>query len=89
MPFANAFKALYAYTGAEEDELSFEEDEILCALSPSEVIEMFGEEAAANRDPEWIYARPVLKQETSGLVPLNYVESVNLLYLCRFRHFAG
>lgn len=67
MPYGEVLKALYTYEAAAEDEMSFNEDELLCIIK----------DGAIEHDENWLLACS-LKSETgqTGLVPANYVEPV-------------
>lgn len=64
MPYDNVVRALYAYKADDSDELSFEEDELLC-------IATIGEDS-----PEWLSGH-TLSGDRAGLIPANYVEPVD------------
>lgn len=65
MTFASVVKALYSYKAEAEDELSFEEDDLLCVCGVDE------------RDSEWMSACLLKDQTRTGLIPNNYVATVN------------
>ena len=64
MPLERVVKALYEYEATEEDELTFNEDDLL---------------AVTNTDnEEWLLATR-LDDGTSGLIPINYIEDLECL----------
>lgn len=67
MPFKNIVKALYSYDSCDDDELSFQEDDILCILECDK--------------EEWWKACLFRDQQMIGFIPTNYVEPVLIDYL--------
>lgn len=65
MTFISVVRALYTYGAQDQDELSFEEDDLLCILKQDET------------DPEWLHACLLRNQEKSGIIPNNYVAPVH------------
>lgn len=64
MTFVNVVKALFTYKAQDQDELAFQEDDLLCVLEQDEA------------DPEWLRACELNNMEKSGLIPCNYVATV-------------
>lgn len=63
MPYESVVKALYSYEAADNEEIGFEEDELLCIV-PGETAD------------NWYLAHRIRESEHVGLVPANYVEPV-------------
>lgn len=64
MPLDGIVRALYAYEATDVDELSFDEDELLCIIKDKD-----------HTDDSWLHAKS-LSGDKDGLVPANYVEPV-------------
>ena len=64
MPYSRVVRAVYNYGAAAEDELSFDEDDLIC---------IFGD-----KDESWLDGR-LLTGDKCGLVPANYVEPVEVI----------
>lgn len=64
MPLERVVKALYEYEAVEEDELTFNEDDLLAVTSTD--------------NEEWLLATK-LDDGSSGLIPINYVEDLECL----------